>query len=208
MRLSPKTINWLMIGGVIIILIVLLYILFSGKLNPNYNPLKTIINPTTTIPETTQSEPQTFSTEQLAGNQVVLDNRGRLEVELEKKAGAFVERWASLSSQDNFSNLEILKNSMTQSMIAWTDNYIKEQSANKKADTYIGTRAQAIVTQGTMDSVDSNSLTVDVKVRGQETIATASSQPKNFYQNYQLSLVKKDDVWLADKLTWQDRQYQ
>ncbi len=197
-----------MIGGVIIILVVLLYILFSGKLNPSYNPLKTIINPATTTPETIQSKPQTFSTEQLAGNQVVLDNRGRLEVELEKKAGAFVERWASLSSQDNFSNLEILKNSMTQSMVAWTDNYIKDQSASKKTDTYIGTRAQAIVTQGTMDSADSNSLIVDVKVRGQETIATASSQPKNFYQNYQLTLVKKDNAWLADKLVWQDRQYQ
>lgn len=208
MQFSPKTINWLMIGGVIIILIVLLYILFSGKLNHDYTPLKTISNPTTTTPEITQSKPQTFSTEQLADNQVVLDNRGRLEIELEKKAGAFVERWASLSSQDNFSNLEILKNSMTQSMIAWTDNYIKEQSTSKKTDIYIGTRAQAIVTQGTLDSVDSNSLTVDVKVRGQETIATVSNQPKNFYQNYQLSLVKKDNVWLADQLTWQDRQYQ
>ncbi|HNW20130.1 MAG TPA: hypothetical protein PLX67_00895 [bacterium] len=208
MRLSPKTINWLMIGGVIIILIVLLYILLSGKLNPSYNPPATIVSPTTTTPEITQPEPQTFSTEQLANNQIILDNRGRLEIELEKKAGAFVERWASLSSQDNFSNLEILKNSMTQSMIAWTDDYIKNQSATKKTDTYIGTRAQAIVTQGTLDSVDSTSLTVDVKIRGQETIATASTQPKNFYQNYQLSLVKQNDVWLANKLTWQDRQYQ
>jgi hypothetical protein len=208
MRLSPKTINWLMIGGVIIILIVLLYILLSGKLNPSYNPPATIVSPTTTTPEITQPEPQTFSTEQLANNQIILDNRGRLEIELEKKAGAFVERWASLSSQDNFSNLEILKNSMTQSMIAWTDDYIKNQSATKKTDTYIGTRAQAIVTQGTLDSVDSTSLTVDVKIRGQETIATTSTQPKNFYQNYQLSLVKQNDVWLANKLTWQDRQYQ
>ena len=182
MRLSPKTINWLMIGGVIIILIVLLYILLSGKLNPSYNPPATIVSPTTTTPEITQPEPQTFSTEQLANNQIILDNRGRLEIELEKKAGAFVERWASLSSQDNFSNLEILKNSMTQSMIAWTDDYIKNQSATKKTDTYIGTRAQAIVTQGTLDSVDSTSLTVDVKIRGQETIATTSTQPKNFYQ--------------------------
>jgi hypothetical protein len=208
MKLSPKTINWLMISGIVLILAVLLYILFSGKLNLNYQPFNNQPASTTTITESTKPAPQTFSTEQLAANQVVLDNRGRLEIELEKKAGAFVERWASLSSQDNFSNLEILKNSMTQTMISWTDNYIKGQLASKKADTYIGTRAQAIVTQGSLSSANGDSLTVDVKVRGQETVATASSQPKIFYQNYQLTLVKKDNTWLADKLTWQDRQDQ
>jgi len=208
MKLSPKTINWLMIGGVILILAVLLYILFSGKLNPNYRPFTNQPQSTTTVTENNPPAPQTFSTEQLAANQVVLDNRGRLEIELEKKAGAFVERWASLSNQDNFSNLEILKNGMTQSMITWTDNYIKDQLATKKADTYLGTRAQAIVTQGTLNSTNNDSLTVDVKVRGQETIATAASQPKNFYQNYELTLVKKDNNWLADKLVWQERQYQ
>lgn len=208
MKLSPKTINWLMIAGVVLVLAVLLYILFSGKLNLNYPSFTNQPKPTTTIADKTVTSPQTFSIEQLAANQVTLDNRGRLEIELEKKAGAFVERWASLSSQDNFSNLEILKKSMTESMVAWTNQYITEQSVNKKLDNYIGTRAQAIVTQGTLDSTNSDSLTVDVKVRGQETIATASSQPKIFYQDYKLTLIKKDNNWLADKLTWQDRQYQ
>ncbi len=208
MKFSPKTINWLMISGVILILVILLYILFSGKLNLNYQSPGQQPSPTTTIEQPTQSEPQTFSTAQLAANQIILDDRSRLEVELEKKAGAFVERWASLSSQDNFSNLEILKNGMTQSMITWTNQYITEQSTNKKLDNYIGTQAQAIVTQGTLSSTAADSFKVNVKIRGQETVATMASQPKNFYQDYELILIKNGTNWLADKLTWQDRQYQ
>jgi len=209
MKLSPKTLNWLMISGVIVILLVLLYILFSGKLNPTRSISKTKINePTATTSVTGEPIPQVFSIEPLDNDQTPLDDRGRLEIQLEKKAGAFVERWASMSSQDNFSNLEILKNGMTKTMVAWTTKYIQEESANKNNNVYTGIQAQAIVTQGVLADINTNSITIKVKIRGQETTGQPAGQPQTFYQDYQLTLIKNGSDWLADKITWQERQNQ
>jgi hypothetical protein len=153
--------------------------------------------------------PQVFSSEPLNNNnQAPLDDRGRLEIQLEKKAGAFVERWASMSSQDNFSNLEILKNGMTESMVVWTNKYIQEQLASKNNNVYTGIQAQAIVTQGVLASAGAESIVVDVKIRGQETTDTPAGQSQIFYQDYQLTLIKNGSDWLADKITWQERQNQ
>lgn len=210
MTISPKTKNWLMIGGAATILVILLIVLFSNKLNPTIelgNKLKQLTEPTTT--PATEPTQQVYTADTIAtDSQAPLDDRGRLEIQLEKKAGAFVERWANVSSQDNFSNLEILKNSMTESMVKWTDDYIKQRSADKKTNIYLGTQAQTIVTEGQLSANNAESIDINIKVRGQETIASTDGAAKSFYQDYRLTMVKDGSNWLADKLTWQNRQYQ
>jgi hypothetical protein len=208
MKLSTKTLNWLLLSLGVIILIILLYLLFGDnlklKIPADYK------QPSSTIdPVSDEFKPQTLDIDQMvAQNQIPLDDRGRTEIQLEKEAAVFVERWANLSSQDNFSNLEILKNKMTNKMVDWTNQYIKEQSSSKNNNLYIGTQAKAIVSHGRLDSLTANSFDIEIKIKGQETIASSAGQPKVFYQDYQLTLVKSGHLWLADKLTWQDRQYQ
>jgi hypothetical protein len=208
MKLSTKTLNWLLLSLGVIILIILLYLLFGDnlklKIPADYK------QPSSTIdPVSDEFKPQTLDIDQMvAQNQIPLDDRGRTEIQLEKEAAIFVERWANLSSQDNFSNLEILKNKMTNKMVDWTNQYIKEQSSSKNNNLYIGTQAKAIVSHGRLDSLTANSFDIEIKIKGQETIASSAGQPKVFYQDYQLTLVKSGHLWLADKLTWQDRQYQ
>ena len=208
MKLSTKTINWLLLSLGVIILIILLYLLFGDnlklKIPADYK------QPSSTIdPVSDEFKPQTLDIDQMvAQNQIPLDDRGRTEIQLEKEAAVFVERWANLSSQDNFSNLEILKNKMTNKMVDWTNQYIKEQSSSKNNNLYIGTQAKAIVSHGRLDSLTANSFDIEIKIKGQETIASSAGQPKVFYQDYQLTLVKSGHLWLADKLIWQDRQYQ
>lgn len=208
MKLSTKTLNWLLLSLGVIILIILLYLLFGDnlklKIPADYK------QPSSTIdPVSDEFKPQTLDIDQMvAQNQIPLDDRGRTEIQLEKEAAVFVERWANLSSQDNFSNLEILKNKMTNKMVDWTNQYIKEQSSSKNNNLYIGTQAKAIVSHGRLDSLTANSFDIEIKIKGQETVASSAGQPKVFYQDYQLTLVKSGHLWLADKLTWQDRQYQ
>lgn len=208
MKLSTKTLNWLLLSLGVIILIILLYLLFGDnlklKIPADYK------QPSSTIdPVSDEFKPQTLDIDQMvAQNQIPLDDRGRTEIQLEKEAAVFVERWANLSSQDNFSNLEILKNKMTNKMVDWTNQYIKEQLSSKNNNLYIGTQAKAIVSHGRLDSLTANSFDIEIKIKGQETIASSAGQPKVFYQDYQLTLVKSGHLWLADKLTWQDRQYQ
>jgi hypothetical protein len=141
-------------------------------------------------------------------SQPPLDDRARNEIQLEKMASAFVERWVSLSNQDNFSNLAILKNQMTDKMIKWTDEYIKKQTASSlDNDIYMGVQGQALVANGTLENDAATSIDIDVKIRGKETIASSLNEPKVFYQEYKVNMVKSGGTWLVDKLTWGDRQY-
>ena len=209
MKISSKMRNCLLLGIVVIILIILLYLLLSKKLEvqaPQLNE-QPIVEEFSTPTETPLA---ILETDKVASNnQVPLDDRARTEVQLEKEASAFVERWVSLSNQDNFSNLAILKNQMTDRMINWTNKYIQENmpsSSNNKL--YMGVEGQAIVANGNLKSETATSLTVEVKIRGKETIASTVNQPKIFYQDYQVDMVKSGGVWLVDKLTWGERKYQ
>ncbi|HNW55827.1 MAG TPA: hypothetical protein PKN62_01990 [bacterium] len=209
MTFDHKTKNWLIIGGSSLILIVLLIILFSGLLNPKKPQINQKNNGS--VPSTEESseivKPATYTAETVIPQATPLDDRGRLEIQLEKKAAAFVERWASISNQDNFSNINILENSMTEEMIAWANNYIKQQNNQKKTDIYQGTSATAIVSEGSLSSSQADSISVKVKIRGQEMLAASNGQAKVFYQTYNLEFKKVDSIWLANKLTWQERQY-
>lgn len=209
MKISSKTRGWLLLGIVIIVLVILLYFLFNDKLEVQV--------PVANEPPATEGERPTTSSEpvpevptvQEATAQPPLDDRARNEIQLEKMASAFVERWISLSNQDNFSNLAILKNQMTNKMIKWTDEYIQQQIASSSNnDIYMGVQGQALVANGILENEAATSLDIDVKIRGKETIASSLNEPKVFYQDYKVSMVKSGGVWLVDKLTWGNRQYQ
>ncbi len=209
MSLDYRKKNWLFIGGSALVLIILLIILFSGILNPKQSADTGKIKDKLVSPEdnTEVIKPATYTAETLIQQNIKLDDRGRSEIQLEKKAAAFVERWASLSNQDNFSNIEILKNEMTEEMLTWTDNYLQKQPEQKNTSVYQGTSAKAIVSDGNLTSDQADSVTIKVKVRGQEMLATSNNENKTFYQTYDLELKKINGLWLANKLTWQDRQY-
>lgn len=209
MPLDYRKKNWLYIGGSALILVILLIILFSGILSPKQpSGLEKVKNKLTPPEENTEIiKPATYTAENVINPNLQIDDRGRSEIQLEKKAAAFIERWASLSNQDNFSNIEILRNEMTEEMLAWTDEYLKKQPEQKNTSIYQGTSAKAIVSDGTLNNNEADSLTVKVKVRGQEMLATSNNQNKTFYQTYDLELKKINGLWLANKLTWQDRQY-
>jgi len=208
MKISSKTRGWLLLGIVIIVLAILLYLLFNGKFEVQAplisEPPVVQEGVTTTISESVLE----ISPVQETISQPPLDDRARNEIQLEKMASAFVERWVSLSNQDNFSNLAILKNQMTDKMIKWTDEYIKKQTASSlDNDIYMGVQGQALVANGTLENDAATSIDIDVKIRGKETIASSLNEPKVFYKEYKVNMVKSGGTWLVDKLTWGDRQY-
>ena len=97
---------------------------------------------------------------------------------------------------------------MTDKMIKWTDEYIKKQTASSlDNDIYMGVQGQALVANGTLENDAATSIDIDVKIRGKETIASSLNEPKVFYQEYKVNMVKSGGTWLVDKLTWGDRQY-
>jgi len=125
-----------------------------------------------------------------------------LETTLKALAFTFAERFGSYSNEVNFSNLDDLKDLMTIKLKAWVDNYKKEKQVQIQGEqTYYGITTKALSAEITSFEEDLGRAEIIVKTRREEAKGSAIN-PRPFYQDLQLGLVKTGDGWKIDTADW------
>jgi len=130
------------------------------------------------------------------------------EQEKEKKqsevlffAMPFTERLGTYSNQSNFANLDELQPLMTEKMNNWVQNTYKVELRNKYATLkYYGVETKGISSQ--FNSMNDSNAEVMVKTQRSEYVYSPDN-PRIFYQNIILKLIKNNDSWIVDGAYWQ-----
>jgi hypothetical protein len=133
------------------------------------------------------------------GNILPVD-QSDVEAEIRSAAMSFSERFGSYSSQNNFSNLDALSDLMTLKMKAWVESY-KLSQPQASDEMYYGITTKAMSAQ--IVSYDDNlgRAGIVVVTQRQETIGS-TLEPKIFYQNIKLDLIKGNGGWKVDVAQW------
>jgi len=118
-------------------------------------------------------------------------------------ASSFVERFGSYSNQSNYKNFDELDVFMTASMQNWITRYKEELKAqNPDINTYYALETKAISTQ--INSLDEKAGKGEILVKTQrQEFNNTINNPRIFYQNILLNLVKVDQQWKINGAYWQ-----
>lgn len=121
---------------------------------------------------------------------------------LESLARSFAERYGSYSNQSDFENLEDLYPFMTDKMRQYSQTYIAEQRARVGRDEsiYSGTTTRAL--NVTFVSRGDSTAVLNVATQRRESGA-GLAEPKVYYQDLKLSLLKIGETWEVDEAEWQ-----
>ena len=126
----------------------------------------------------------------------------KLEASLKAIAFTFAERFGSYSNQGDFSNLDDLRDLMTIKMKAWVDNYKASQEITAEGAVYYGITTQSLSAQ--ISEFDESLGRAEIIVTTQRGEARGSPvNPKIFYQDLKLQLVKTGEGWKVDSVIWQ-----
>jgi hypothetical protein len=124
-----------------------------------------------------------------------------LEAGLKAIAFAFAERFGSYSNEGNYNNIESVNNLMTVRMKAWVDNYRLQQSKLPQDSTYYGVTTKALsININTFDETSGRSEII-VSTQRQESRGDTQN-PKVYYQDLKLDLVKTGEGWKIDVAQW------
>jgi len=125
----------------------------------------------------------------------------KTEANLKAVAMTFAERFGSYSNQGNFSNLADLNSIMTVRMKALADNY-KIENQSKDSDPYYGITTNALSTK--ILTLEENLGRASAMVTTQRQEAKGSTiNPRPFYQDIKIQLVRTGDAWKVDFVEWQ-----
>ena len=119
-------------------------------------------------------------------------------------ATSFAERFGSYSNQSDYKNFAELDVFMTNTLSKWVNTTYIPQLKKKNSDTniYYAIETKAISTQiQKMDETTGKS-DVLIKTQRQEFNKTITN-PRVFYQNILLNLIKQDNQWKVDGVYWQ-----
>jgi len=125
-----------------------------------------------------------------------------LEASLKAIASTFAERFGSYSNQGNFSNLDDLKDLMSVRMKSAISEYKAKQQASMIGTAYYGITTKAISPQITSFEESLGRAEILVKTQRQEALGNTIN-PKVFYQDLKLNLVKTEADWKVDEAEWQ-----
>ena len=125
-----------------------------------------------------------------------------LESSLKAMALTFAERFGSYSNQSNFSNLDALRDLMTVRMKIWADSYQASQAGIEDA-AYYGVTTQALSAQITAFEESLGQAEIVVTTQRQEA-KVSTVNPRVFYQDLKLQLVKTGEGWKVDSAEWQE----
>jgi len=119
-------------------------------------------------------------------------------------AKTFAERFGSYSNQGNFEHLADLRDLMTVKMKGWADNYVAAQKAQATSNVnYYGVTTIALSVAVTSFEEELGRAELTVSTQRQETKGTAASTPRVFYQDLLVKMVKTNEGWKVDEVTWQ-----
>lgn len=108
----------------------------------------------------------------------------------------FSETYGSYSTDNNFANLESLKPLMTSNLTETVNKIIAD---GKQSKDFFGVTTR-LIAQAIEESTDIRKV-ARAKTQRQET--KVGAQPRIFYQDLVLTLVKTSHGWLVDQAKWQ-----
>lgn len=118
-------------------------------------------------------------------------------------AEAFAERFGSYSNQSDYANLDDLQIFMTDNINNWVIKY-KEQLRKENPDfnSYYAMETKAISKQ--INSMDEKAGKAEITVKTQrQEFKNSINDPRVFYQDILIKLVKVGNEWKVDGAYWQ-----
>lgn len=185
-----KKIIIILIAIVLVIAIILLLIYFFGK-----KPIDTVVPP---VDETENIVPTDGLISQLpAPSEKRAQDEKDYPLGLKSLASSYAERFASYSTDANFKNLQDLKIISTVKMQSYINELISTSVLGSEG--YESQEARALNNQ--LIFLDQTQALVLVSLQltkfvGEESLSTTS------YTKLELNLVKIDDEWNVDEVTW------
>ncbi|MFA5021873.1 MAG: hypothetical protein WC508_02245 [Patescibacteria group bacterium] len=193
--------NKIIIAIIAVVVVILLIIIIALFLNQRRSARLVNIN-TNQAGQLPANQPA--STAGLNKSQESPVKEKKLEASLKAIASTFAERFGSYSNEGNYSNLEALKDLMTDRMKAWAQSYQASQQKPSTNDSivYYGITTQALSVQiSNFDQAVGTAEAIVVTQR-QET-KNNTTNPKVYYQNLKLQLLKTAAGWKVDAAEWQ-----
>lgn len=123
--------------------------------------------------------------------------------DLKRMAASFAERFGSYSNQSNYSNIVDLRIFMSKKMVAWAENFIREQRQKSETNLYYGITTKAINEEVLDFDEDAGSASVLVQTRRREANGTINNVSNFFNQNITINFTKENGMWKVDSAIWQ-----
>lgn len=128
----------------------------------------------------------------------VLDDR----LSLRNTAKSFAELFGSFSSEGNYQNIVDAEYYMSDSVIAWAEQYVAEQRAKPRSGEFFGTTTRVIFEPDVREfDLEGGTAQVVVNTRRIETGATIGSQ-NVYYQDITLDFIRAGNEWKVNRFTW------
>jgi len=207
--IKRKKVIWLLLILLLLLIIaaIIYLLLFYYKISPagvtnNNGNLNQPVIPKATTPVTfNQPNPEVMAEVQGLNPTAAVNTS-------EKKGATFIatsfaERFGSYSNQSNYKNLDELDSFVTDSMRKWLATY-KEQLRKQNPDinTYYALETKAISTD--VKSIDEKLGQGEIIVKTQrQEFKNTINNPRVFYQDLLLKMLKVDDQWKVNGAYWQ-----
>ena len=114
-------------------------------------------------------------------------------------AQVFAEKYGSFSSEGNFENLKDLKFIATARLAASFDSYMPSNPLPQ--NDFYGVTTKAINTE--IITMNSEETEAQVMVGTQRSETKGAGNPRVYYQNIILKVLKIDNYWKVDQADWQ-----
>lgn len=204
-----KSLRWLLILIILLILAILVYLfLFYFKPKPATNN----VNINQNVNQTTSPNTPAASTFNTANPGVLSDlqaaNGGQPTFQNEQNnamliASSFTERFGSFSNQGSFRNFQELDQFLTDAVKKWVTTYLdglKKEHGN--INVYYAIETKAITTK--INSFDDKAGLAEIVVRTQrQEFNNTITNPRIFYQDLLLKMIKVDNQWKVNGAYWQ-----
>jgi hypothetical protein len=128
--------------------------------------------------------------------------QANVEADLKAIASTFAERYGSFSNEENFSNLESLKDLMSPSMLTTVNSMIAANTAGAKV--YHGITTKTLSAEILSYDNEAGKAEIEVVTQRQEAQGSTAN-PVVYYQNIKLQVVKTTDGWKVDSAVWESR---
>jgi len=157
----------------------------------------------TVIPPTTYNNPDVYVLADVENTAKTAPSSERTKQNILFIASSFSERFGSYSNQSDFKNFDELTVFMTDQMNTWVTSY-KEKLKNQYSDLnkYYALETKVISTQ--VNNLDDKTGKSEIMVKTQrQEFNNTINNPRIFYQNLLLKLIKVNDEWKVDGAFWQ-----
>lgn len=128
------------------------------------------------------------------------------QLDIERMAKSFAERFGSFSNQSNYTNITDLRMFMSEKMKKWADAYMaKNQKDNTADQVYYGLTSKALSADTTLFDDAKGAATVIVETRRREAMGTSNNSSNLYNQKITITFVKENQIWKVDSAIWSDK---